>query len=869
MQKQVHSASNKVSSAANAMSGAFKKIAAVAVAAFSVKAIISFGQQAISLASDITEVQNVVDTAFGGMSAQVDEWAKTTVDKFGVSELAAKRTASTYMAMSKGMGQYGQAAADMAIKAAERTGDIASFYNMTQEQADTMMKSIWTGETESLKRIGVVMTQTNLDAYALANGFGKVTSKMSQAEQVQLRYQYVMEQTRLAAGDFEKTSDSWANQTRVLTERWKEFMSVIGTGLIQVLTPVVKFLNECLSKLISIAQQVSQVMSSVFGWDIGGQEASATATNDMADAQTNLADATKAAAKEAKKAQSSFDELNVLSELDGSIEASSLANAVTGAVGTAPTDSPQKDAPALQLPTLTVFDKFVDQVQKGISSIDFGAIKKNCERAFAAIQPIAKASFDATKKVASSFMGAVGSVVGGVTSLAGKAVQTVSVGIATWLEKDNKRIAAGIAQMGEKTASGFDNISGAVDNVFSTLGDAIDRNRPQTEQAIAGMLSGFTTFGLSVGTIFTDSFDIATGVVYDWTEKNKETLGGFFDNLNGHFNGLCTLAGTVFGNIGDTLSDFWDSRGANIFENFMTALTDIGGKFLEIYNEWIAPVIDKLISGLSNLWTTHLKPLWDKLLDFIGSIVDCISTLWNNVLSPIVSWLVDVLKPAVMFVVNTVWSVIETVIGAISDALGGIMKALGGLLDFITGVFSGDWEKAWCGICDFFGGIWDAIWGIIKGVINLIIDGINMLWGAVYAVVSGIVNAIGGIAGAIGSIFGQDWNFSMPSDPPLIPKLATGGIAYQETLAIIGEGRYDEAVLPLSNTTYQRIADGINDSAEDNGEQIALLREQNALLRKLVDKDPTVRAVITTSDMVSAQQRKNRRDGKTVFPVGV
>lgn len=315
------------------MSGTFKKIGAAVTAAFSVRAIINFGQQAIGLASDIQEVQNVVDTAFGSMSAQVDQWAKTMVDRFGMSELSAKRTASTYMAMSKGLGMYGQTAADMAMKAAERTGDIASFYNMTQEQADTMLKSIWTGETETLKQIGVVMTQANLNAYALARGINKTVDEMTQAEQVQLRYMYVMDQTNLSAGDFVKTSGSWANQTRVLTERWKEFKAVVGEMLIQVLTPALQLLNEILAGLISISKRISQALSDAFGWDLESQKGSVAATNAMADAQSNLAQATGEAAKEAKKAQSSFDELNVLSKTQNESASNSFSD-LFGVTGT-------------------------------------------------------------------------------------------------------------------------------------------------------------------------------------------------------------------------------------------------------------------------------------------------------------------------------------------------------------------------------------------------------------------------------------------------------------------------------------------------------------------------------------------------------
>ena len=142
-----------------------------------------------------------------------------------------------------------------------------------------------------------------------------------------------------------------------------------------------------------------------------------------------------------------------------------------------------------------------------------------------------------------------------------------------------------------------------------------------------------------------------------------------------------------------------------------------------------------------------------------------------------------------MSVINGIIGAVSTVTGIISGVVTGILEALGGLLDFITGVFSGDWKKAWNGIKTFFSGIWNGIWSIVKGVVNLIIDGINTLWSGIYGAVSAIVNGIGGIAGAIGSIFGQDWKFSMPDEPTLIPKLATGAVIppNSEFLAVLGD----------------------------------------------------------------------------------
>lgn len=321
----------------SAITGSLKKLAGAVGVAFGVTSLVAFGKQAVQIASDLTEVQNVVETAFGAMSSQVDAWAQNSIKQFGMSELSAKRMASTYMAMNAGIGLNGQGAADMAMRTAERAADISSFYNKSIDESDTMLKSIWTGETESLKQIGVVMTQTNLDAYALANGFGKTTQQMTQSEQVMLRYQYVMNQTRLAAGDFVKTQDGWANQTRILSEQWKQFLGIIGQGLIQVLTPALKYLNQLLGVLIQWAQTFTAVTGAIFGRQQAQANASAAAVGNVADAsnaaadgQEALAKSTQKAAKAAKGAIAPYDQLNVLERSTADAGAAPGAGAATG-----------------------------------------------------------------------------------------------------------------------------------------------------------------------------------------------------------------------------------------------------------------------------------------------------------------------------------------------------------------------------------------------------------------------------------------------------------------------------------------------------------------------------------------------------------
>lgn len=321
--KGINNAKTTITKSMSSIGSSVKKIGAIVAAAFSVKAMVEFGKQAVQIASDLEEVQNVVDVAFGDMSDKVDAWAKTTVEAFGMSELKAKQFSSTYMAMGKGMGLDENVAANMAIGATERIADIASFYNKSFEEVDTMMKSIWTGETESLKRIGVVMTETNLQAFALSKGIKGNISDLDQATKTQLRYAYVMEQTRLAQGDFARTSDSWANQTRLLSENFNSLKATLGQGFIQALTPAIKYINILMKKLIQLSETFSQFTASLFGKQEAAtgsaeakmaedQNAVAQAVENTADAQNDLTKATKKTNKEQKRTLANFDTLNRL-----------------------------------------------------------------------------------------------------------------------------------------------------------------------------------------------------------------------------------------------------------------------------------------------------------------------------------------------------------------------------------------------------------------------------------------------------------------------------------------------------------------------------------------------------------------------------
>lgn len=216
----------------------------------------------------------------------------------------AKKYTGTFGAMAKAFGFAENEAYAMSTTLTGLAGDVASFYNITQDEAYTKLKSVFSGETETLKDLGIVMTQTALDQYALANGYGKTTSAMTEQEKVALRYAFVQQQLALAQGDFARTSDSWANQVRILKLQFDSLRASLGQGFIAALTPVIKVINTVMGKLVQLANVFSAFMKRLFGVKSDSSSGIGAVTSDVSSATTamdNLSNSTSGVGSAAKK----------------------------------------------------------------------------------------------------------------------------------------------------------------------------------------------------------------------------------------------------------------------------------------------------------------------------------------------------------------------------------------------------------------------------------------------------------------------------------------------------------------------------------------------------------------------------------------
>ena len=219
------------------------------------------GAAAVKFASDTEESRNKVEVVFGSMAQSVEQFASEALNAYGLAEGSALQMTSTFGAMATSMGISSSQAADMSMSLTGLAADMASFYNVSTEVAQTSLQGVFTGETEALKKFGIVMTQTNLEDFAKKNG--KVYSQMSEGEKVMTRYAYVMSATKDAQGDFARTSDGAANSFRVLQESLKELAAALGEQLLPIITPVVQAITrfvQFISKLPAPIQKVIVVL---------------------------------------------------------------------------------------------------------------------------------------------------------------------------------------------------------------------------------------------------------------------------------------------------------------------------------------------------------------------------------------------------------------------------------------------------------------------------------------------------------------------------------------------------------------------------------------------------------------------------------
>lgn len=577
----------------NGIQSLAKKAGAALAGAFAVKKLIDFGKSCVELGSDLSEVQNVVDVTFPHMSEQINQFAKNAASQFGLSETMSKRFTGTFGAMTKAFGFGEKAAYDMSTTLTSLAGDVASFYNINQDEAYTKLKSVFTGETESLKDLGIVMTQTALDSYALANGFGKTTAKMSEAEKVALRYKFVQDQLTTAAGDFSRTSDGWANQVRILQLQFESLKATIGQGLINVLSPVIHVINTIIGKLMSLANAFRAFTELITGrkGDGGGasaaaagMEAVAKAADKAGSAASGAGGAAKKAAKDMKGVSTGIDELNIINPADSSGSSGSGGGASGGGY-----EADDFDMGSLQDGTEEVDGRLqgiIDKLNELKSSLVkgfwdglgdttvFDDIQKHIDGIRISLIDIVTDSDiqKAAEEFANTFAYNLGRVSGSVASVGLTIADNLLGGIDLYLQQNAGRIKDYLISMfniGGEISRIAGDFSSAVADIFSVFrSDSAKQITADIIGIFSSSFQGVTELG---GKFARDILQLITKPITDNADQIKQRVQGLLDELQPWFDKLKKLVDGLW----DGLNTAYDTVAKPVFDAFTTALSAV------------------------------------------------------------------------------------------------------------------------------------------------------------------------------------------------------------------------------------------------------------------------------------------------------
>lgn len=810
----------------NGLGSAVKKIGLLIGGAFAVGKLVQFGKECVELGSDLAEVQNVVDVTFTTMSDKVNEFAKNAMTSAGLSETMAKRYVGTFGAMSKSFGFSEAQAYDMSTALTQLTGDVASFYNISQDLAYIKLKSVFTGETETLKDLGVVMSQSALDQYALANGYGKTTSAMTEQEKVALRLAFVQKQLSAASGDFIRTSDSWANQVRVMQLQLQSLKASVGQGLINIFTPVLKVINILLGKLATLANAFKSFTELITGKKSSGQTSGSGAglagtdaiadtadqygqaadnAEKLADATNDNAKATKKANKETKNYLSSLDEVHKATSTGSNSSPTPSSSGGSGGAGNSGLPSSVGNVDYGNLAEgETALDKISDSAKKLADLLKKlwkpfqDAWKKEGKNTINA----AKTALDGLKKLAVS----VGkSLVEVWTNGTGTTMLTTMLKIAQNVLKTVGNIASGFADAWSKNNVGTQIIQNIADTLVvvmqfvekiaeDTATWAANLNFYPLLESISNLTSTFAPILESIGNVLEWIYNNIVLPMLKWLIETGiptvinlvSDLAGFFANhqsiieafgaaLIGAFAAakIAGLASRIAGSI-TTVASFIKglialmTGSSGIMGGIKAIVTAIGpgGIFIAAVTACIA--IGVLLYKNWDKIKEVAGKVWDWIKNKTITFVNTISSGLKNLASKIVSiW--DNIKSSAHQKWTAIWSTVGNLVGRIKD---GIVERFTSAKDKVV---------------EIFGGIKDTI----RNILNKVIGIVNSAIGTVNSAIGGIESAMSFGPWEIPTPFGSKTIGFSASFPrvPTVPYLAKGAVIppRSEFLAVLGD----------------------------------------------------------------------------------
>ena len=832
--------------------------------------------------------------------------SSTGTKNLGLNIKEITQFASQLASVTNSVGQTGEVSLATANAFTKLSADISSLFNLDYSSVMKNLQSGLIGQSRALYKYGIDITNATLQTYAYELGLSKAVSEMTQAEKMQLRMIAILDQSKVSWGDLANTINSPSNMLRQFSNNLKEAGMVLGQLFIPLMQkgmPVINGITIAIKNLLtSIAGFFGIKLDlSSFGQGFSGIEEDVDGTTDSLDQATE-------SAKKLRKQLQPFDNLNLITTPtdSGALSSGGIGGGIdlTQQIldATAEYERVWQEAFDRMENQAEVFSKKVEKALEPVKSLfqniaigDWFAVGQDVSTIVVGINEFL------TRAIANVDWQSVGNNIGLFLSGIDFSQIFSSFGKLFW-----EGINAGIDQW-----KGIFEVAPIETTILTAfvglpiLSNAIKRLSPLIT-SISGLFAEGGIFGAGglIASVSTPILAIAgaisllavgLGIVYAKNEEVRESFANAVSVIGENLKPLLE----VFTNeilpdlksgwdgllqIFKPLGEFLETVFVSIWQDMINpALTYLGETVLPILTETLSnlwnnvfvplgefissvftPIVEWLSAGLTVLWENVVVPLANALGNILGKAFEGIFAILNKTIIPVVNVVIDVfqflwnnvLKPIVSFVVSVFGPAFESAFEMIGGIIDGLSKAFGGLIDFITGVFTGDWKKAWNGVKDIFKGVFNGLISIVEGVVNaIVVNGLN-----------NFLKGFNGIVTKIGDVIGID--IEIPQIRKIsIPRFETGGFPedgffFANHNELVGQFANGKTAVANNEQIVAGIERGVRDA---NAEQNALLREQNALLRQILAKDTG----ISTRDVFEAVRTENReyinRNGESAF----
>lgn len=774
-----------INSSVSKLSSGLGTLKAKIAAAFSVAAIVAFGKKALETAASVNAANSTMSQTFGELESAARAAISRVADDSKILETRLNSTATGIYAFAKTSGMDSASALGMMEDALQVAADSAAYYDRSLEDTSETLKSFLKGNYANDAALGLSATEYTRNAAAMKL-YGKSFQNLSEAQKQLTLLQMVKDANDLsgATGQAAREADGWENVIGNLKEAWKQLIAVVGQPVLKLAIPVVQSMTAALQHMTEVANASWQALKKLFGWE------DADAIQAATKAQQKLTGAVEETADAQKGALAGFDEIQILSD-----KTAETATASAGA------DTPVEDLANIadkeggKIPLAfdtSGIETAIKVVQTAIERIK-ASLSSLARWAETTIKPQFGKLFDAIAPALPGIQAKVQEAFSGLSGIASQAFAGLKTNIET-IFANVGTLAAPLGdyfttQLPEFISTGITSIGtillGLFDSFNLVFGDILEAAQPFAEGLLSTVLPTLTEIGTesvtTVTQVFEDIKDIFDSV---WSEG----IAPFFKRLIKYWNEAW-----------DSVKAAWKEHGAPIFEGIREAFKNLTKRIKNLWEGLLKPVWQNFMDTLDWLWEQHIKPVWDKILEFVAVLIENATKIYNQVISPIIKWLQETLYPIIVTVINTIWNVVSDVIGFIVDIIGTIIDACKGVADFLTGVFTHDWQQAFDGLQEISDSFVNAGIALFEGAVNIIVDLINGLLEYVVVGINTVIKALNSISFDVpdwvplvgGKHFGINLSpLTAPKLPKLsIPRLATGAVIppNREFLAVLGD----------------------------------------------------------------------------------